>query len=92
MIPAISRIAELGLRTEATILIDAWARENRADDAARLRATWVAFRWGLPEMQARQGWFLQNRLRGRQRSRSIDVSGLLMTSKENLSDFFPVSL
>lgn len=63
---AIARIAEIGLRTEATILIDAWAREHRSEDDARLRATWVAFRWGLPETQARQGWFLQNRLRGRE--------------------------
>jgi soluble lytic murein transglycosylase-like protein len=62
---AIARIAELGLRTEGTIRLDAWTREQGGDDVARLRATWVAFRWGLPETQARQGWFLQNRLQGR---------------------------
>lgn len=60
---AIARMAEVGLRTEASIHLTAWARG--ASPERRLQATWVAFRWGLPEMQARQGWFLNRRLGGR---------------------------
>jgi soluble lytic murein transglycosylase-like protein len=62
----IVRIAELGLRTEATVRLDAWAREHRSDDLERYRAVAVAFRSGLPEMQGRHGWFLERRLRGRE--------------------------
>jgi len=61
----VARMAELGLRTEATVRLDAWAREHRSDDLARYRVVAVAFGSGLPEMQGRHGWFLERRLRGR---------------------------
>ena len=60
----VARIAELGLRTEATVRLDAWARERHSDDLARFRVVAVAFRSGLPEMQGRHGWYLERRLRG----------------------------
>ena len=62
---SVGRIAELGLRTEATVRLDAWARERGSDDLARFRSVAVAFGTGLPEMQGRHGWFLERRLRGR---------------------------
>jgi soluble lytic murein transglycosylase-like protein len=61
---AVARIGELGLKTEATVRLGAWARANGSDEQ-RLRAVAVAFAVGLPEMQGRQGWFLERRLRGR---------------------------
>lgn len=62
---AIARVAELGLRTEATIRLDAWARAHSGDDRARLEVVAVAWAHGLAEMQGRHGWFLERRLRGR---------------------------
>lgn len=61
---AVARIAELGLRAEATVRLDAWARARHRDDAARLRVVAVAWAHGLAEMQGRHAWFLERRLRG----------------------------
>jgi|GEM_PF-6044475 len=61
---AIARVAELGLRQEATIRLQAYAGAHAADERVRLQAIAIALHNGLPEVQARQGWFLQRKLRG----------------------------
>lgn len=58
----IARIAALGLRTEAMVRLDAWARGRT--DADRLRAVAVAWSSGLAEIQGRHGWVLERRLGG----------------------------
>lgn len=59
---AISRLARLGLRHEASIRLHEYGRTHGGDDRARLQIVGIALENGLPEMQARHAWFLERRL------------------------------